>query len=211
MYKVKAIIFDIGGVLELAKNKKTNNENHNLSIHENIAKKFRISVDQWFDAFEKPWSQSVQGRISEHEVIFILSKNLKTTPAKLKKIVINAYKNHFKSNEELYKLAFKLKEKGYKIGILSDQWALSKEAVVKQEYMKKFDKVVISCDAGMRKPEINIYKKILTELNIKPEEAVFIDNQIWNIEPAKQLGMKTILFENNEQTINELKDYGVKI
>jgi FMN phosphatase YigB (HAD superfamily) len=34
---------------------------------------------------------------------------------------------------------------------------------------------------------------------------LFIDNREWNLKPARKLGMKTILFKNNKQTIKDLK------
>lgn len=202
--KIKAVIFDIGGVLEVEKKQK-------LGVHEYIAKKFKISVDQWFDSIDSSYSKSIEGLISEEEVIFIISKNLKTTPKKLIKIVIKAYKRHFKHNKELYKIAFKLKEKGYKIAILSDQWHLSKYALVDKKNTEKFDSVVLSCDSGIRKPNPKIYKIVLRKLNISAEESVFIDNQEWNTDLAKKIGMNIIKFEDNKKTIQDLNKLGIKL
>ncbi len=211
MTKIKAIIFDIGGVLEIGKNSKTMRNHSTLGVHEYISKKFKITLDQWFDSIDTPYAKSIEGKISEEKVLSIISKNLKTTPRKLKRIIIRAYRKHFRHNKELYKFAFGLKNKGYKIAILSDQWPVSKEALFKKRYIKKFNNVVVSCDVGVRKPNPKIYKIVLKKLKLSPEKCVFIDNQIWNIKPAKKLGMKTILFKSNKQTINDLKKLGVEI
>ena len=71
--------------------------------------------------------------------------------------------------------------------------------------MKKFDEVVVSCDVGIRKPNPKIYKMILKKLKLKGKSCIFIDNQKWNLIPAKKLGMKTILFKDNKQADEKLK------
>ena len=108
-------------------------------------------------------------------------------------------------------MAFKLKKQGYEIAILSDQHHVSKEALIRNRDSKKFDIVLVSCDVGLRKPNPKFYKLMLKKLKLSANKIVFIDNQTWNLPPAKRLGMKTILFKNNNQAIKELKRLGVKI
>ena len=114
-----------------------------------------------------------------------------------------AYKKEFKINKQLFNQAFKLKKLGYKIAILSDQWHLSKDAHMPKKWCKKFDQLIVSCDVGIRKPNPKIYKLTLKKLKLSPRQILFIDNQEWNIKPAKKLGMKIILFKNNEQLFKE--------
>jgi len=206
--KIKSIIFDVGGVLALPRGKSLlhpQRGHRELGVHEEIAKKLKISVDQWFDSIDTIYSKSIEGKVSEEKIISVISKNIKVSKKKLTKIIIKSYRKKFKQNKKLYKLAFKLKKQKYKIAILSDQWHLSKEALILPKYFKKFDKVVVSCDVGIRKPNMKIYKLILKELKIPAKNCLFIDNQEWNIKPAKKLGMKTILFKDNKKTFKELK------
>jgi len=204
---IKAIIFDIGGVLSLGKYMVHPKHKHRTGVHEYIIKKLKISVDQYFDSIDTYYAKSITGEISEKQAISKIAKNLKITPKKLLKLYTKAYKKNFKINKPLYKLAFKLKKKGYKIAILSDQWHLSKKShkLIDQKLINKFDVVILSPDVKMRKPNPKIYKLILKKLKVKPKEALFIDNQPWNIKPAKKLGMQTILFKNNKQCFEELK------
>jgi len=58
-----------------------------------------------------------------------------------------------------------------------------------------FDPIVISGDYGYRKPDPRLFRAALEKLCIGPEEAVFIGNDPFrDIEGARQVGMKTILF-----------------
>lgn len=211
--EVRAVIFDIGGVLTQPKSRldiKTKQNQHYMGVHQKIAKKLNIPLDQWFDAIDSVYSDSYVGKFSEKKTVSIISRNVGVSSQKIKKIVIDSYKENFNQNKQLYNFAFQLKKRGYKIAIISDQWCLSKDAVVNSSYMKKFDYVAISCDLKIRKPQLKIYQLTLKKLSLKPEQTVFIDNQTWNLTPAKKLGMKTILFKNNKQTFKELKRLGIK-
>ena len=44
----------------------------------------------------------------------------------------------------------------------------------------------------MRKPERRIYEHTLSALNVKPDEAVFLDDLGVNLKTAKELGIRTI-------------------
>jgi len=210
--EIKAVIFDVGGVLQIGRYSIFPFRRHkSLSVHQFMAKSFNISLDQWFDSIDAPYANAIEGKITKKEVLSIMSKNLSTSPEYLERLFIRAYHKYFKQNKKLYKIAFKLKEKGYKIAILSDQWYVGKEALIDSKLVSKFHEVIISCDVGMRKPNPKIYKITSKKLKVKPIQTIFIDNQKWNILPAKKLGMKTILFINNKQVIRELINFGVKI
>ena len=201
MKKTKAIIFDVGGVLVLGKSPHIYRSGgyRDIGVHEYISRELKISVDQWFDSIDTIYALAIEDKISEKKVVKSIARNTKVSTKKIRKIVIKAYKRNFKQNKQLFKQAFKLKQLGYKIAILSDQWYLSKKALMSHKFYKKFNPVVVSCDAGMRKPNPKIYKLTLKKLKLKPSECVFIDNQKWNTEPAKKLGINTILFKDNEQ------------
>lgn len=209
---IKAVIFDVGGVLQLGKYSLFKLSRHkSISVHEFMARKLNISLDQWFDSIDSVYGESIEGKISKEKTLSIMSKDLETTPSYLERLFVKAYHKYFKRNNRLYDFAFSLKKKGYKIAILSDQWYVSKEALMLPEDTRKFNASIVSCDVGVRKPNPAIYKLILKKLSIKPQEAVFIDNQKWNIHTAKQLKFKTVLFKNNRQLIKELKKLGIFI
>jgi len=212
---IKAIIFDIGGVLQIPKliprliqdthliGVPAHCGHRNKSIHEYVADKLKIVLDQWFDAIDTAYAKSIEGKLTEKQVLNIISKNLKIKKTKLKKWLIKAYKNNINLNKELLEQAIKLKKQGYRIAILSDQWPFSKIALMPKPLTKHFSPVIVSCEVGVRKPNQKIYSIILEKLKLIPCECLFIDNQEWNIKPAKKLGMKTILFKNNKQLFKE--------
>jgi len=198
--EVKAVIFDVGGVLRahLVGGDKES------GVHDYIAKKLGIFSDTWFDSIDSAYADSITGKVSREKFLEIVCKNLKVSKKRLVNVVRKAYKKKLKKNKKLFKLAFSLKKKGYIIGILSDQWALSTENLIPKKDQKGFDVVIISTEVGVRKHSPKIYKLLLKKLkhknkSIKPEDVLFIDNRDYNVKAAKKLGIKTILFRDNKQ------------
>jgi len=214
---IKAIIFDIGGVLTLSKvptrlisdkhlkGVPKNCGHRNRGVHDYITEKLKISLDQYFDSLDTAYAKSIDGEISEKQATKIIAKNLGISVKKLKQLFDQAYKKNFKQNNQLIGLAIKLKKQGYKVAVLSDQWHLSKNALVTEKIKKIFKPLVISCDVGLRKPDPKIYKLILKKLKLPAKQTVFIDNQEWNTKPAKKLGINTLLFKNNKQLSKQLE------
>jgi len=210
--QIKTIFFDIGGVLQEGKYSiRALRKHHLLSVHHKMVHELKIDIDQWFDAIDTPYAQAIEGKISRAKALATISKNLGISQTKLRTLWIGHYKKHYKKNKKLFAIALKLKKQGYKIAILSDQWYLSKDALVNQKITKNFKPILISCDVGVRKPNPKIYKLALKKAKVKAGESLFIDNQEWNTLPARKLGMKTILFKNNGQTIKELNKLGIKV
>lgn len=197
---IKAVIFDVGGVLSSGKNLKLNKSKLIPSgVHVSIANKLHISIDQYMDAIDTNYALAITGKISRKKVLEIFSRNLKVSKEKLVKLYLWAYRKNFKDNNALFKEAKRLKNIGYRVGILSDQWYLSKEALMKNKNYKIFNPVVVSCDVKLRKPNPEIYALLVKKLKLKPSEILFIDNQIWNVKPAKEMGIKSVLYKNNPQ------------
>lgn len=204
--EIKAIIFDVGGVIQLGNYSNKPIRGHRLlGIHNYVVKKLGISLDQYFDSLDTTYAKSIEGTISEKQVIRTIAKNLEISTTKLKQLFDQAFKKNFKQNNELINYALRLKKQGYKIAILSDQWHLSKRALITEKIKKTFKPIIISCDVGIRKPNPKIYKMILKKLKIHAKQAVFIDNQEWNTQPAKKLGFNSILFKNNKQLFKQLE------
>lgn len=72
-----------------------------------------------------------------------------------------------------------------------------------------FNSVVVSEDAGWRKPHKRIFQTALQKLQVKAEEAVFIgDSPLEDIEGAKTAGLKTIFVLSQFNKLEDLR--GIK-
>ena len=203
---IKAIAFDIGGVLMLGDYSVHPNRKGQRSqgLHEQMASKLKIDMDSWFDAIGPVYAKTITGEIPEKRSIKEMAYNLDVSPKKLENMWVKIIKKSFKFNRKLFTYALKLKKEGYKIAILSDQFYISKKALADKKFIKYFSPVIISCDVGYRKPERMIYEITYKKLKLKPSEIIFIDNRDYNLKTAKKLGMNVVLFKNNKDTISKI-------
>jgi putative hydrolase of the HAD superfamily len=72
-----------------------------------------------------------------------------------------------------------------------------------------FRTFVSSCFVGIRKPDTAIYQLALDLTQRKPEECCFIDDREVNLDPARLLGMNTILMRDSRQLVQDLNALGV--
>ena len=100
---------------------------------------------------------------------------------------------------ELVELIKALK-KNYKIGLLSNSNAHWLREILKNYKLDTlFDAIVISQEVGFIKPHREIFEITLKELELKPEEIVFIDDREKNTKAAEEQGIKTIVFKGVEE------------
>lgn len=59
-----------------------------------------------------------------------------------------------------------------------------------------FDKVYLSHEIGLRKPNVEIFEFVCKDQNITPSTALFIDDTIRHVEGAKRIGLNAIHLEN---------------
>lgn len=88
-----------------------------------------------------------------------------------------------------------LKSLGLKIGLLSDIWSPYYRGVERAlpRIIEAADAIVLSCRTGCRKPSPDNFLTMLSELDVRSDEAVMIgDTYAHDIRPAIELGMKTI-------------------
>lgn len=112
-----------------------------------------------------------------------------------KDLVYNSTKYTF--FEDALTIIPELKE-NYKLAIVSDAWPSLKDVYEHAGLDDYFDAFVISSVIGTTKPDEKMYMKALEELNILPEEAVFIDDNLMNCKGAMKLGIKAVLLCRNK-------------
>lgn len=92
-----------------------------------------------------------------------------------------------------------------KIGLISNAWSELRAWIEAQNFADAFDDMVISAEVGFAKPDPRIYQAALQNLQVLPEESVFLDDMPRNVEAARKIGMHAIHFVQPDQAIAELK------
>lgn len=70
----------------------------------------------------------------------------------------------------------------------------------------EFDFILVSEDAGVKKPDKRIFEAALTYLQLEPEQCIYVgDHPVNDIEGAANVGMGTIWLKGNQPWRDELK------
>lgn len=94
----------------------------------------------------------------------------------------------------------KLREQGHRVVVLSNTNRLHTTFWPDEypEIRAAADKIYLSQEMGMRKPEARIYQAVLQAEAFSAADAVFFDDNADNIEGANQLGITSILVTGKE-------------
>jgi HAD superfamily hydrolase (TIGR01509 family) len=94
----------------------------------------------------------------------------------------------------------------YKIGLLSNAWDDLRQTMHERWNMDVlFDDLVISAEVGIVKPDPRIYQLAVERLGVHPDECVFIDDMLINVEAAHQQGLTAIQFVDTQQILADLR------
>jgi FMN phosphatase YigB (HAD superfamily) len=95
-------------------------------------------------------------------------------------------------------LVRKLKANRVKVGMLSDQTDMLDKLNEKYDFFRLFDYVFNSYHMGKGKREPSLFDDIVKELKTKPDRVLFIDDDIGNIDRARQKGWKGIQYVDRD-------------
>ena len=196
---IKNIIFDIGNVLlefkPLDYLKRTFNDDN---IEELLYKEIFLGEE---------WLHLDRGILTQDEVINLIFLKNPKNEVHIKRCMDN-WIDILTPIEGTVKILRELKEKGYKLYLLSNFHCLAFETVYsKYDFFKHFDGGIISYKENLLKPESEIYYRLLDTYNLNAEESLFIDDTLVNVEAASRIGIRTVHFEGCELLEKSLSEF----
>lgn len=196
--KYKNYIFDFGNVLYLFNAKEI------LSKYTDSKEEMKLLNDIIFEN----WKDLDIGNISYDKYI---ENAIEKAPDSLKKTIELVLKTWHKALPQVdgmidvLKIVKEKAEGG--VYLLSNAPEILDD--VKEVYpeVEFFDDIIISGQVKMVKPDEKIYLYALERFGIKPEETLFIDDKMKNIEGAKKVGLNTYNFDGNIENLK--KEIGI--
>lgn len=102
-----------------------------------------------------------------------------------------------------------LKAKGCRVYYLSNFSEKAYEDCMEAlDFLPFMDGGILSYRESLIKPDAEIYRLLLSRYSLKPEESVFLDDTLPNVEAARALRLHGICFRTREQAEAELKKLG---
>jgi putative hydrolase of the HAD superfamily len=204
--QIKAVISDFGGVLTSPM----------LDSFAGFQDASGISLEQLGVAIGKLWEREgahplfelETGRMTEARFLALISEQLSIQLGR--EVTLHGfaerYFEHLHPNEPMIEYMRKLRERGYKLAICTNnvrEWERLWRAKLPVDEI--FEVVVDSAFVGTRKPEPQIYEITLERLGVTPETALLIDDLELNCDAARALGIEAIWFRSTEQAIAEVE------
>ena len=175
-----------------------------ISKFENVDDKINKILEkynlQWDDIFRKWKSYQILnslGKITEKEIYEDLSLILNISKEDLEEIDMLLLESHI-LDEETRNTIIKLYEKGYYLGIISNNSIRNVEYILEREDIKKyFKKIIISEAVKERKPNLKVYMKAFEDIPKQEYNKIaFVSDELLeDLLGVKILGVKTIWYE----------------
>jgi len=188
---IKAILFDMVGVLVFKK------------------EKFTLSSTDEINA------QNIEGlfnHIDDEKLLKDIKEKLKLSEEEIER-AIPLIPSKYEKFRELWELLPEIKKK-YKIGVINNGNSIALKFWKEKFDFSIFDIFINSAEEGVKKPDPKIFLLAYKRLRVKPEECLFMDDSLENIEGAQKLGIETIWWdkEKNKVTLvgkfRDIVDFG---
>ncbi|MBP1682869.1 MAG: putative superfamily hydrolase [Ignavibacteriaceae bacterium] len=199
--KYSAIVFDLGQVLLRFDYKyfveKVNR--HKAGIGERFLEHYKNNYEIHRD-FEK-------GLISEK---YFISRMLEFLDHTIDEETFSKYwSDIFSFNDDVIALLPVLKKK-YKLYLISNTNSIHKKyGYQNYEFLKLFDKLILSHEVKFIKPEKEIYLEVQKVSGFPSEEHIFVDDILEYVDAAKSLGWDGIQFVGYEDLVMNLKQRNI--
>ncbi len=115
-------------------------------------------------------------------------------------------------NKAMLEWQLELKRRGLLTAIVSNMGDTIHQQMVREfDWLSRFDVLVWSYQLRMGKPDAAIYRYVLEKLDTLPDETLFIDDRVENVDTAIALGMKGMVFSTVETLRADLVAAGLDL
>ena len=198
---IRAVIFDFGSVLV-----QMGEETPRLALAERLGVPLKELNRLVFDSESAVRAMVGELTIAQHWQA--VGTALGVLPDEMPAVVAQFWSADL-VNEELVAVIRKLRP-NYKVGLLSNAWDdLRQVLATRIPIGHLFDDLVISAEVHMGKPDPSIYYLAVERLGVQPNEAVFVDDVLANVEAASAIGLNAIHYQNNPQLFSDLVKYNI--
>ncbi|NIS82689.1 MAG: HAD-IA family hydrolase, partial [Anaerolineales bacterium] len=193
----QAVLWDLGGVLvrTFDRSGRARWEEH-LGLEPNELSKL---------VFEGEMSRKASiGKATTEDIWHSVSEQFDLSPKELEDLERDYWAGD-RVDQELIAFIRSLRPE-FKTGLISNAWPDLRPAMEGLWHIADaFDEIVISAEVGMVKPDARIYHMALDRLEVKPEQAIFVDDFPENVAGAKNVGIHAILFLSTDQVLSEIR------
>lgn len=188
---IKAVIFDMFETLITLFTGRT-------YFSENIAEDLGVPLEEFRKQWHATEKDRTTGKYTMAEGTGITLKNLGLFSEENVQLIVGKRRAALGDTfadipEESLWLLQALKDKGIKIGLITNTFSDERDMIRECKLFPFFDAAMISYEQGISKPDPEIYRRMITALNVKPEECLYVgDGGSRELFAARDAGMKAL-------------------
>ena len=194
---IRAVVFDIGGVLEITPD---------LGIDRLWETRLGLPAGEILVRMRDIWRDGSIGTITLDDVHEALRDRLDLDDQTVAQYMADLWREYLgTANTELIEYARRLRPR-HRTGIVSNSFVGAREREqAAYGFEGLVEEIVYSHEAGFSKPDPRIYALICSRLNVPPGEMVFLDDAEACVAGARDAGIHAIRYQDNAQAIAEIE------
>src|SRR5713101_5111865 len=198
---IRAVVFDIGGVLELDVI-----ETMDIDLDARWEQRLGLQPGELDRRMEAVWRAGSLGECTEEEVHQAMGKRLGMNQEQIEEYMremwdwycgrLNVPMAHF----------FRSLRPRYQTAILSNSFVgARREEQQRYHFEEMCDLIIYSHEVGLAKPDRRIFELTWQRLDVQPTEMLFLDDVEGHVRAARACGIHAILFQETTQAIAALE------
>ena len=194
--RIEAVIFDYGGVLA-----RTVDQEPRAAWERQLGMTPGTLTSTVHD--EELWVAAQMGSIHSDAHWQAVGKALRLNDLRLREMRRAFYAGDV-LNEQLLSAIDCIRRQGLRVGLLSNFSSDLRGMIEAQDLPRHFDRIAISAEIGVMKPDPAAYEAVLGMLALPASVCVFVDDLPVNVAAARALGMHGIVFEDTVSCLEAL-------
>ena len=196
MDNISCVLFDLGGVIV---------NWHNSWLIQDVSDEFQLQKEKLSKAFYKNLPKIATGKINEKELWYIIGKELESKKLMNlnESLLDKIFQKYCSLNNSIINFSKELSEKGISVGILSNTEPASYSAIQKLTSLDHFEYKFLSYNIGHLKPNPEIYRHVIDNVQFPKQELFFIDDLKSNVESERSEGIDSIQYTSYNELLKE--------
>ena len=196
MVKISCVLFDLGGVIV---------NWHNSWLIQDVSDEFQLQKEKLSKEFYKNLPKIATGKINEKELWHVIGKELESKKLMNlnESLLDKIFQKYCSLNNSIINFSKELSEKGISVGILSNTEPASYSAIQKLTSLDHFEYKFLSYNIGHLKPNPEIYRHVIDNVQFPKQELFFIDDLKSNVESARSEGIDSVQYTSYNELLKE--------
>ncbi len=201
MQPVRAVIFDLGGVVIDSPLHAIARYERELGIPEGVVNRVVVETGP-----QGAWSRLERGEVSMGDFHRDFEAELRAVGHAISAATMMARIAECGPRPSMLEAIRRIRGRGLRAGALTNNWANDRGEPT-HDLATLFDAFIESSKVGLRKPDPRIYRLACDALGVAPTEAVFLDDIGRNLKAARELGLRTIKVDAPAPALAELSNH----